>query len=99
MSAEKSFPQIVIDFTGNQTGVFFSIGKYKVKQHYKFPKWKDPEKFKKSLDERKAERKKILVVDSIEQGREIVRIAKERWISPHQVLREQKEQRLKEQKD
>ena len=68
-----------------------------MKQHNKFSKWKDPEKFQKSLNESKAQMKKILFVDSIEQGREIVRIAKERGVTPHQVIREQKEQNVKEQ--
>ena len=85
------------DFTGNQTGGFFNIGKSIVRNYNRFSKWKDPEKFQKSLDESKAERKKILVVNSIKQGNEIVRIAKERGVSPHQVLREQKEQKVKEQ--
>ena len=87
----------VDDFTGNQTGVFFNIGKSIMKNYNRFSKWKDPEKFQKSLDESKAERKKILVVNSIKEGNEIVRIAKERGVSPHQVLREQKEQKVKEQ--
>ena len=88
----------VNDFTGNQTGGFFSIGKSIVRNYNRFPKWRDPEKFQKSLDESKAERKKILVVNSIKQGNEIVRIAKERGVSPHQVIREEEEQKAKEQK-
>ena len=86
------------DFTGNQTGGFFNIGKSIVRNNNRFSKWKDPEKFQKSLDESKAERKKILVVNSIKQGNEIVRIAKERGVSPHQVIREEEEQKAKEQK-
>ena len=70
----------VNDFTGNQTGFFFGIGISIVKQYNKFSKWKDPEKFQKSLRESKAERKKIFVVNSIKQGHEIVRIAKERGV-------------------
>ena len=77
------------DFTGNQTGGFFNIGKSIVRNYNSFSKWKDPEKYQKKI-----ERNKIL----LQRGDEIARIARARGISPHQVIREEEEQKAKEQK-